>query len=201
MPKIILASSSPRRKELLSQLNIEFSTCSPEIDETKIEKETIIEYVIRMAKEKSVKGYEIMLKQGADDILVIGSDTVCDLDGELLSKPLDYPDSKRMLRKLSGRNHIIHTSYALYDGCDFSFGVVSSTVSITDISDSQILDYWNTDEPKDKAGSYAIQGLGAQFISRLEGSYSAVMGLPLYEIAKELKDRNINTLKPIAGIK
>jgi septum formation protein len=194
--RLVLASASPRRKELLSQIGIQFDVSPVDIDETPFVDETPSTYVSRMATEKALSCLKL---QPPDDLLVIlGSDTSVIVDNEILGKPVDFIDSKKMLRRLSGRSHQVMTSVCVVinrwventSNVDASSDVFCKLV-ITDvqfkiISDAQIEAYWNSGEPQDKAGSYGIQGFGAVFVERIHGSYSAVVGLPLAEVADML---------------
>lgn len=181
--RLILASASPRRQVLLRQLGISFDIAIPHIDETHHANESYEAYAKRMAIEKA----QVVVKPRCpDNILVLAADTCGEIDGQLLTKPNDITDAKRLLRLLSGREHLIYSAFALTDGQRLHAEVVRSVVRMRVISDAEITAYWATGEPADKAGAYAIQGLGAQFVSQLSGSYSAVMGLPLFELSQAL---------------
>lgn len=181
--KLVLASQSPRRQQLLTQLGLSFETVLPAIDESQQPHEVIIDYAKRLAYEKAVAGLQLAK---SPDCLVLGADTCGEIAGQLLSKPADFADARRLLRLLSGKQHAIHTAFSLYDGRQSYTTVVTSWVSLREISETEIKAYWQSGEPQDKAGAYAIQGLGAQFVSHLSGSYSAVMGLPLYELSQAM---------------
>lgn len=184
---LILASKSPRRQQLLQQLQLDFQTVSPDIDESLLRDEKITSYAKRIAIEKAQAGYQKFLNNFPNiEPLILAADTCGEVDGQLLGKPVDYEDAYRLLRLLSGSEHLIHTSFALFDGKDLYAEVVTSAVAMKPLTDDEILRYWQTGEPQDKAGAYAIQGLGAQFITHLSGSYSAVMGLPLFELSQAL---------------
>lgn len=186
MPSLILASQSPRRAELLAQLNLSFSQFSPNIDETRQVDESIHDYMLRMASEKAKVGY-----QHNPNYIIIAADTAAEIDGQVLGKPQNLTESTAMLTLLSSKTHTILTSFAVFDGRKLHNEVVQSSVIMRSISPSDIKRYWQTGEPADKAGSYAIQGLGAVFVKEIKGSYSAVMGLPLFELAAALSDYNI----------
>ncbi|RVU84790.1 septum formation inhibitor Maf [Leucothrix sargassi] len=181
---LVLASASPRRRELLNQIGVTDLIQHPvDIDETPQQGESAIDLVPRLALEKAQKG---ALELG-DNHPVIGSDTVGVLNNEVLCKPVDYADAERMLLNMSGQWHEIHTSVALiYKGDQYQATSVSR-VKFRDVSVEEIKEYWATGEPQDKAGAYAVQGLAAVFIERIEGSYSGIMGLPLFETAQLLK--------------
>lgn len=189
---LILASQSPRRQQLLQQLGLTFDTVIPDIDETLQLNESIDDYAKRLSYEKAVAGFSRWTSNNVgnvgktNNVVVIGSDTCGEIDGQLLGKPTNFDDAKRLLRLLSGNRHAIHTAFSLYDGQRSHTEVVTSWVTMRTISDAEILAYWQTGEPCDKAGAYAIQGLGARFVSHLSGSYSAVMGLPLFELSMAL---------------
>jgi len=183
-PLIMLASGSPRRRELLQQLDVKFTVAPANIDESIAEGEQPRDYVVRMAREKALAGFE----QGLGLMPVIGSDTIVLLDGEILCKPDSREQAVSMLRKLSGQTHHVYSSVALVK----TAGDVLETLNITAVTFSQMPDRWikqycQSDEPMDKAGAYAVQGGTGQYICRIEGSYSGVMGLPLFETAELLR--------------
>ncbi|GAA5194517.1 nucleoside triphosphate pyrophosphatase [Ferrimonas gelatinilytica] len=175
--KLCLASSSPRRQALLAQLGYRFSVVAPDIDETPRPAETPEAYVARMAREKAEAGRALC----EPDSWVLGSDTIVVQDGQLLGKPADQADGLAMLRALSGRSHRVMTAVALAGPGRCRDTLVSTKVIFCPLSETQMLDYWRTGEPADKAGGYGIQGLGGNFVRAIEGSYSAVVGLPLVE--------------------
>ncbi|PKF78699.1 septum formation inhibitor Maf [Vibrio sp. vnigr-6D03] len=175
--RLTLASSSPRRKELLGKLGYPFDTVSPDILEEKSESESVSQYVVRLAKEKAQAG--LLMTDQAD--IVIGSDTIVVVDGEALEKPENFECSRTMLSRLSGRSHQVLTAVTVLDKTRSESVLVETNVWFKSLSEQEITSYWETGEPCDKAGSYGIQGIGGKFISRIEGSYHAVMGLPLME--------------------
>lgn len=179
MRRLILASSSPRRQELLTQIGVPFSVQVPAIDETPLVGEAPPAYVQRMAEEKA----RAVLAQQAGDVCVLAADTSVIVDGLILGKPADAADAKAMLRRLSGREHQVLSAIAVADQNRLNSHVVSCKVAFRTLTDAEIEAYWLTGEPRDKAGSYAIQGLGAVFVQAIHGSYSAVVGLPLAETA------------------
>lgn len=183
MPQLFLASGSPRRRELLTQIGVPFKVLSADIDETPFSDESAAAYVERLARGKAEAGLATLVgEQGC----VLGADTAVVLDGQILGKPVDEADASAMLTALSGREHEVLTAIALLgpQGCQTL--VVSSRVRFRRISPAEIQAYWASGEPRDKAGSYAIQGLAAIFVEGLQGSYSAVVGLPLCETAELL---------------
>jgi len=190
MRTLVLASASPRRSELLNQIGIDFRQQGVEIDETPRRQESAEDYVRRVALEKAraVRG-----ELGDDEVLVLGADTAVVVDERPLGKPDDLAHAREMLRRLSGRRHRVLSAVAVV-GEHEAVRVSESAVWFRTLSDDEIDAYWQTGEPHDKAGGYAIQGLGAVFVERLEGSYSGVMGLPLYETAQLLKEFGIQVL-------
>ena len=187
MTSLYLASGSPRRRELLTQIGVPFSTVSAAIDETPLVNEAATAYVERLAREKARAGYKhVTASPPGDAFCVLGADTAVVLDGQILGKPVDEADALAMLMALSGREHEVLTAIALMDATRCETRVVSSAVRFRNISTQEAARYWASGEPLDKAGGYAIQGLGAVFVSGLEGSYSAVVGLPVCETAELL---------------
>jgi septum formation protein len=185
---ILLASGSPRRRELLLQLAVKFTVAAADIDETIIAGESPAEYVIRLSREKALAG----LRHSGGEKPSLGSDTIVLLDGEILGKPVSRAEAESMLQRLSGRTHEVYSAVALAVGLDN----VSDTLNVTavtfgDIPLDWISQYCRSDEPMDKAGAYAVQGGTAQYIRRIEGSYSGVMGLPLFETAELLREAGL----------
>lgn len=180
-PDIYLASRSPRRRELLDQIGVRFAPIDPGIDETLVDGEGPEVFVLRMALEKARSGFGALGDRAARPVL--GADTVVILDDEILGKPRDEEHGLEMLRLLSGATHTVLTAVALVGEQEASRLSVSS-VTFRALSRSECAAYWASGEPRDKAGAYAIQGRGAVFVEHLAGSYSGVMGLPLYECAQ-----------------
>lgn len=191
VPQLILASASPRRSELLAQIGIRFVVQTADVDETPLPDETPEALVERLA---ILKAETVSLRLRSGNLPVLGSDTLGILNGELLVKPRDLADAQQMLRKMSGQSHDILTAVALTTATGTQVKVSRSIVTFRTITDAEILAYWASGEPHDKAGAYAIQGLGAVFIEKLAGSYSGVMGLPLFETAQLLATAGIETL-------
>ena len=180
--RVVLASASPRRKELLSLLGLEFAIISPDVDESILAGEAPVELVERLAESKAA-----YCAVTYPDSLVIAADTVVLLDGQILGKPRDQEEARSMLSSLSGRYHEVWTGMAF---ATRGIAVIRSSmtrVEFCPLTDSTILKYIATGEPMDKAGSYGIQGIGGQFIRRLEGSYTNVMGLDLVVVREELE--------------
>jgi len=191
--QIILASASPRRRELLAQIGMVALVQAVDIDESQNQGEPAIDYVQRLALEKAQTGLKII--ENEQNLPVLGSDTIVELDGMILGKPGDRNQAKEMLQLLSGKKHTVHTSVAIvtYSG---QFAATSSTqVHFKVLEEQEIDSYLLTGEADDKAGSYAIQGRAAQFINNINGSYSGVMGLPIYETVQLLKQSGINTFE------
>ncbi|KUJ71923.1 nucleoside triphosphate pyrophosphatase [Thiomicrospira sp. WB1] len=182
---VYLASASPRRGELLEQLGLTYETVQAPIEEVALPGESAESYVRRMAIEKALNGFQ---KLPGARIWVIGGDTLIRVEGAVLEKPKHEREARNMLRRLGGRSHEVLSAVALvHDGAVFS-AVNQSRVQLREISDQECRDYWLTGEPQDKAGGYAIQGQGARFVERLDGSYSGVMGLPLFELDQLLRE-------------
>ncbi|MEM8497536.1 MAG: Maf family protein [Pseudomonadota bacterium] len=181
---IYLASKSPRRQELLRQIGVQFEQLAVDIDETKRGNETPQQYVVRMAIEKAAAGRTTASKP----LAVLSADTSVVLDEDCLGKPDDEKHACQMLRRLSGREHKVMSAVAV----DYNNQVVArlstTVVMFKPLSDEEISSYWCTGEPVDKAGSYAIQGKAAAFIERISGSYSGVVGLPLFETEQLLRE-------------
>ena len=182
MADLVLASASPRRIELLHQIGIEPEICPAEIDETQ-RNETAQDFTCRLAMEKAAK----IAPRFNAKMAILGADTTVVLDGEAFGKPVDADDAENMLLRLSGRTHQVFTAIALIQGNREVVKLSETSVRFREISVDQIKRYWQSGEPEGKAGSYAIQGLGAIFVEHITGSYSGVMGLPLFETASLLE--------------
>ena len=189
--KITLASASPRRRELLDQIGVKYDVLPVDIDESIQVGETDKDYVQRLAIEKARAGFN---RQGAEQP-VLGSDTIVVLEDQILGKPKDKQEGLTMLSALSANEHQVMTSVAMVDAERQICLLNVSRVCFRDLSQAEMEAYWNTGEPLDKAGGYGIQGLAAQFIQRLDGSYSGVMGLPLFETAQLLEKFGIPLLR------
>ena len=178
-PSIYLASSSPRRRELLSQIGVDFSVLSVDVDETRIDDEPPIEYVKRVAIAKAQAGWDTLSENEQQPVL--GSDTSVVLENDVLGKPIDDVDARSMLQRLSGRQHQVLTAVAIVTKNTVLCELNTSTVHFSELSQKDMDWYLQTKEGEDKAGAYAVQGLAALFINKIEGSYSGIMGLPLRE--------------------
>jgi septum formation protein len=189
-PVLRLASASPRRRELLLQIGVPHVVTGAHIDESVHEGERPHDYVQRMARTKA----EAVWSQD-NSLPVLAADTTVVLDGIVFGKPADRADARRMLGLLSGRTHEVLTAVALASGeealnrraAKTDLRVSVSSVRFRVLTEAEIEAYWDTGEPKDKAGAYAVQGLAAVFIESLTGSYSGVMGLPLFETSELLR--------------
>jgi septum formation protein len=183
---ICLASSSPRRRELLSQIGVPHVVAGADIDETVLPGETPRAYVTRLAREKA-----LAVRGAGQRLPVLAADTTVVVDGRVFGKPRDRADAIYMLGELAGRKHEVLTAVALATAQGVIERLSSNTVCFRKISPEECASYWETGEPRDKAGGYAIQGLGAVFVESLTGSYSAVMGLPLFETGELLQAAGI----------
>jgi septum formation protein len=181
--QLYLASASPRRRELLTQIGVAYHLLEVAVDETPQRGETPEMYVLRLALAKAKVGYGSLSGGG----WVLGADTSVVIGDEILGKPRDREDGIAMLRRLSGVTHHVYSGVALVGGEREGTRLSVSAVSFCELSAQACEAYWRSGEPVDKAGGYAIQGRGAMFVSRLEGSYSGVMGLPLFETAQLLR--------------
>lgn len=186
MATLYLASGSPRRRELLTQIGVPFLTQIAPIDENTLPGESPIAYVERLARAKGQAGLAALTD--TRDAVVLGADTAVVLDGRILGKPPDRAEAMATLLALSGRSHEVLTAVALVSDARTESRVVISQVTFRPLSRTEIEAYWASGEPQDKAGSYGIQGLAAVFVSQLQGSYSAVVGLPLCETAALLAE-------------
>ena len=184
MSSIILASQSPRRAELLRQIQVDFDVNPVDIDESVYPNEDAVAYVQRLALHKAQTAWQ----RSAQDKAVLGADTVVVAKGQILGKPKDLQDCRKMLTLLSGDSHEVLTSVAVVTGQQQLQSLVKTQVTFKVLSPAEIDWYWHTGEPADKAGAYAIQGLAGQFVLHIKGSYSAVVGLPLYETRQLLSE-------------
>ncbi|MDH5518344.1 MAG: Maf family protein [Gammaproteobacteria bacterium] len=175
--QLILASASPRRVELLQQIQVEFKQQIADIDESVEHGELADDYVCRLSLQKARHIQQSCGKEFA----VLGADTIVLVDQQILGKPADYQDAVKMLNMLSGRTHQVMTAVTLMTEKNVNTRLSISDVSFMELDSEMIESYWQTGESKDKAGAYAIQGIGGQFVTKINGSYSAIMGLPLYE--------------------
>lgn len=184
---VYLASASPRRRELLEQIGVPVQRVECLVDEQPYRDEAAADYVQRVTQDKVRAGVAVA-PTGA---VVLAADTAVVLEGRILGKPTDQQHAHLMLRLLSGREHQVLTAVAVARGCDIRLQLVKTKVCFRSLSDAEILAYWQTGEPADKAGAYGIQGMGAVFVEHIEGSYTAVVGLPLAETALLLAEFSI----------
>lgn len=191
-PQIYLASRSPRRQELLRQVGVRFELATAGVDERRKPGQSPTDYAIEMALAKARAA-----AQGAPrDLPVLGADTDVVIDDEILGKPRDRADALAMLARLSGRAHEVYSSVAVVQGGRAETALSVTRVAFGPITPERAAAYWDSGEPADKAGAYAIQGFGAQFVKHIEGSYSGVMGLPLYETCALLQKFGVPLLAP-----
>lgn len=194
-PTIYLASTSPRRRELLTRVGIEhevlIAPAPPGEDEPQHIGEAAADYVRRTARDKAERGLAWMRAQALPKLPILAADTCVILNGEVLGKPLDHKDAQRILRALSGTRHEVHTAVVLATEDLFLEDVSITQVDFRPLSEMDIERYCGSNEPYGKAGAYGIQGLAATFIRQICGSYTGVMGLPLYETAQLLEKAGI----------
>lgn len=185
LPKIILASGSPRRSEILNSVGWEFEKDVPDVDESERNGESAADYVRRLAEEKAAK-----IAERHKDIMVLGADTTVVLDGKIIAKPTDLDDARRMLKELSGNWHEVLTGVAIVKNNDVRSAVQSTRVKFDEMRDDDIELLVQKGEPLDKAGAYAVQAQAALFIEKIEGDYWNVVGLPVnlvYKLVREIK--------------
>jgi septum formation protein len=188
-PRIVLASNSPRRHDLLASLGVAFDVRAAHIDETPWPGEAAIDYVSRLAVEKC------RAVEAEDDVLVIAADTTVDVDGVIFGKPESEDDARRMLRALSGRDHDVHTGVAMRIGSALRSTTVTTTVTMTAFDDRAIDWYLSTGEPFDKAGAYAMQGAAAVLVAGINGSVSNVVGLPMPTVRSLALDLGVDVFE------
>ena len=185
MASLLLASGSPRRKELLGQLGYSFDVLSPDIEEVRQSGELPAEYVKRLSLQKAQAGLALA---NDPDSTVIGSDTVVVAAGEVLEKPHDQAHFEQMMRALSDSQHSVMTAVSIVNSHQSKTIMVETKVWFRALTQQDITGYWQSGEPQDKAGGYGIQGIGGRFVAHIEGSYHAVVGLPLMETDQLLQE-------------
>ena len=188
LPTLLLASTSPRRREILTSLGLDFTVVPVDVDETALEGETPGDMALRLAVAKA---------RAADpggDCVALGADTVVVADGRALGKPKDQADCLAMLEALSGRGHKVVTGVALHGPQGTQTALSDTDVYFREISRDEAVAYWQSGESCDKAGAYAVQGLGGIFVERVEGSYSGVVGLPVFETAALLAGAGLGVM-------
>jgi septum formation protein len=186
-PALHLASSSPRRREILAALGLNFSHGGVDIDESRRPGEGLAAMALRLAEEKARVA-------GVDDLPVLAADTIVVLGDRVFGKPASREDALWMLESLSGRVHRVITGVALWSRETLATAASDTEVRFRDIRPDEALAYWQSGEPRDKAGAYGIQGLGGIFVESIKGSYSGVVGLPVFETAALLRDAGIELL-------
>jgi septum formation protein len=188
-PVLLLASASPRRRELLAQIGVPVEVCPADLDESVRQGEAPVDYVLRLARAKA----ETVWSATGGRLPVLAADTSVVCGNDILGKPADCAALVTMLQRLSSRSHEVLTAVALRTVGGLRTALSTSEVTFRPLKREEIERYWETGEPADKAGGYAVQGIGAMFISRLQGSFSGVMGLPLYETAQLLQAAGLPT--------
>ena len=187
---LVLASASPRRVELLKQIGVEFTQAPANVNEDVHDNEQAADYVLRLAREKA---FVVAFTQ--PDKYVLGSDTTVHINGTILGKPTDFDDFMTMMALLSGQTHEVITAVCIATigntGLDMSEAVVTSKVTFGELNEQQRLAYWESGEPIGKAGGYAIQGIGGQFVKHIDGSYSGIVGLPLVQTVACLQESGV----------
>ncbi len=187
-----LASSSPRRREILESLGLRFTFAGVDVDEKRLDGEAAEVMALRLAIDKAVAaGPDI--RRGA---VILAADTVVTLGGAVFGKPVSRQDALNMLAELSGRQHTVVTAVAVLCQDDIRTAVSESAVRFREINPDEAAQYWQSGEPRDKAGAYAIQGKGGLFVESLAGSYSGVVGLPVFETARMLREAGVHVLAP-----
>jgi septum formation protein len=185
-PVVCLASMSPRRRELLAQIGVPHTVVAAHVDESLLPDESPADYVARLARLKAVT-----VRERGEALPVLAADTTVVLEGSVFGKPADRAEGLAMLAALAGRTHEVLTAVALATGRGIALRVNCSSVRFRNIERAEMEAYWETGEPRDKAGGYAVQGYGAVFVAALSGSYSGVMGLPLFETAELLHQAGV----------
>ena len=185
MKKIILASKSPRRLELLRMLGLNVETASPDIDESAVEADSPSHLAEKLAKTKAEKVYRDLHPEGCP---VVAADTLVEIGGRILGKPRSVAEAGEMRRMLSGKLHYVHTGLAVIYSGTFASAVETATVHFRELSDDEIESYIMSGEPMDKAGAYGIQGRAGAFVDRIEGDFFSIVGLPLCRFATLLRN-------------
>lgn len=191
---IYLASRSPRRAELLQQIGVQFSVLASDVDESERVNESPTDYVLRLAKTKAEACVALLVHGNREIRPVLAADTTVSIDGRILGKPKDEEDARAMLQLMSGRRHEVLTALAVATPHGIEASLSVTQVEMAALTADEIEAYIRSGEPFDKAGAYGIQGLASTFIKRIEGSYSGVMGLPIYETTQLLKSAGIKVL-------
>ena len=190
MTDLILASGSPRRRDMLNQMGLEFTVCVTDVDETRKEGELPEDYVVRLAREKAIAAQA----KNAPQTAILAADTVVVHGEHVYGKPQDYQHAKRIWQSLSATKHQVITAVSLLVGKSMQVKVSVTNVEFAIINEAQMQRYWATGEPEDKAGAYAIQGFASAWVKQIHGSYSNVVGLPLREVNQLLTSVQLNWL-------
>jgi septum formation protein len=186
-PSLVLASSSSRRQELLRGLGLEFTVVPADVDESRRRHEKALDYVERVARDKAMAVVAKLGTSAAGNLVVLAADTTVDVDGEILGKPADDADARRMLRLLSGRTHQVHTAVVAWRIAGLQEATVTTDVTFVDLDEQAIDWYLATGEHRDKAGAYGMQGAAGALVERIDGSPTNVIGLPLAETVALLR--------------
>lgn len=192
--KIYLASRSPRRAELLQQIGIEHVILPSDVDESLLENEHPHDYVLRLARTKAEACFADLKQAGMPLMPILAADTTVSVGDLILGKPEHDEEAREMLKRMSGGWHEVHTGIAVASAHGIETALSTTRVQMAELSDAAITAYIASGEPRDKAGAYGIQGLAGIFIKRIEGSYSGVMGLPIFETAQLLNNAGIRVL-------
>ena len=193
MHTLYLASSSPRRQAILKQIGIPFSTVIANINEMPQTDESPADYVLRLAIAKAKAGFNKLTEQQQTDACILGADTTVSINDNILGKPCTQQQAVTMLGQLSNKIHQVYTAIALYYDNKLTTHITITHVTMRMITEHEIITYWQTEEPKDKAGGYAIQGLGAIFIEQIKGDYYGVVGLPIAPTVQLLQNAGIQS--------
>jgi septum formation protein len=194
---LVLASASPRRKELLTQAGYEFQTIPANIPEVRGDREDPTTFVTRLAREKAQYVFNEVKGSAGEDLMVLGADTIVVTPEEILGKPRDSRDAARMLGMLSGRTHQVITGVCLITRAAVEVCSETTSVAVRTLSAEEIATYVASGEPMDKAGAYAIQGYAARWIPRIQGSYFNVVGLPLALVASMIEGQRLRQLSQV----
>ncbi|MCW8109830.1 Maf family nucleotide pyrophosphatase [Alteromonas ponticola] len=187
-PELLLASASPRRTALLTQIGIRHQIKAVDIDESPLASELPAQQVVRLAQQKASTAFNLLSEEDKTKTVVLASDTLIELDNVSLGKPANQEECIAMLTALSGREHQVLTAICVCSASVTKSQCINTKVQFAHLTLTEMVTYWQSGEPADKAGSYAIQGIGGQFVKSVNGSVSAVIGLPLYETKQLLKE-------------
>lgn len=195
MTSLVLASASPRRQELLRTIHLDFSVVPADVDESLRPGEKAIEYVERVARDKAMAVVGRLGTGATGDVVVLAADTTVDVEGEILAKPEDDDDARRMLRLLSGRTHQVHTAVVMWRIAGVQIATVTTDVTFAEFDEAMLEWYIATGEHLDKAGAYGMQGAAGALVERIDGSPSNVIGLPLAETVALLRASGLTMVR------